>query len=101
MEYAFGSHPKIPDSGFAPNPLTLDDSGKRYFGLSYRRRLGVTDLNYLIEYSSDLADWNQIVDTVLMNSVNNGNGSVTDTYRLSDTFDSSLCNYLRLRVLGK
>ena len=101
LEYAFGGDPKVSDPGIGPKSLIWEEEGENYFGLSFRKRLGANDLHYLIEYSTDLVSWNLETETVLSDIVNHGDGSVTETYRISKINGSGINQFLRVKIQNK
>jgi hypothetical protein len=74
------------------------DAGQEFIALGFRRRVGAGDLTYLIESSTNLIDWASAAGVVLMESVDNGDGSVTETYRLPSALNTVGEVFLRLRV---
>jgi hypothetical protein len=101
LEYAFGGDPKISDSSIGTKSVILEEDGEDYFGLSFRKRLGANDLNYLIEHSTDLVSWDLATEAALSDIVNHGDGSVTETYRISIINDSGTSQFLRVKIQSK
>ena len=98
MEYAFVGDPKSSDPENLPRLVTVTDGGLDYIGLAVRRRLGAGDLTYEVEVSDDLRDWIVESGAVTVSSVDNGDGSVTETLRLPVTVVSGVRMFLRVRV---
>jgi hypothetical protein len=98
LEYGLVSDPKVADPENLPQVVTVLDEGAEYIGLQFRRRVGAGDLSYEIQSSSNLVDWAAAAGVVLMESVDNGDGSVTETYRLPSALNTVGEVFLRLRV---
>ncbi|MDP7654932.1 MAG: hypothetical protein QF706_02610, partial [Roseibacillus sp.] len=98
MEYAFVGDPRSSDPENLPRLVTVTDGGLDYIGLAVRRRLGAGDLTYEVEVSDDLRDWIVESGAVTVSSVDNGDGSVTETLRLPVTVVSGVRMFLRVRV---
>jgi hypothetical protein len=60
--------------------------------------VGAGDLTYDVQSSSNLVDWVVEGGVDLLSSVDNGDGSVTDTVRLPVTMALAVRAFLRLRV---
>ena len=101
LEYAFGGDPKNAEPSIGPESLILEEGGEDYIGLNFRKRLGVNDIQYLIEYSNDLVSWNLANEAVLSDVVNHDDGSVTETYRISKIGDSGMSHFLRVKIQSK
>lgn len=98
LEYALKSDPKGADRHHLPVAVALLDAGQTFLALQYRRNSAAGDLVYEIETSSNLIDWSVANGTVLLASVNNGDGTVTALRRLPTALDSAGEVFLRLRV---
>ncbi|MFP6877151.1 MAG: CotH kinase family protein [Roseibacillus sp.] len=98
LEYAFVGDPKAFDPDKLPSLVVVSEGGNDYIGLAFRRRVGAGDLTYDVQSSSNLVDWVVEGGVVLLSSVDNGDGSVTDTVRLPVTMASAVRAFLRLRV---
>ena len=72
--------------------------GTEFLGLRYRRRAGASDIIYGIESSIDLVNWLPEKTTISVSSVNNDDGSLTETIRLVDAIKGDARRFLRLRV---
>jgi hypothetical protein len=96
LEYALGADPKTADAsnhaaqvGFSADHLTL----------AYTRPSTVTDLNYALEWTTDLQTWstgNTVIEQV--NSTTNPDGTITVTSRAVALLSSSPRQFLRLRI---
>ena len=98
MEYAFVADPKVSDSEHLPRLVTVTDGGVDYLGLAIRRRAGAGDLTYEVQSSGNLMDWIVESGVVAVSSVDNADGSVTETLRLPVTVVSGVRMFLRVRV---
>jgi hypothetical protein len=98
LEYALVGDPKAFDSENLPVLVTVNEAGNDHIALQFRRRLGAGDLTYEIETSTNLADWAVESGVVTAGSVDNGDGSATDTVRLPTTIGLVVRQFLRLRV---
>ena len=98
MEYALVADPKVSDPEHLPEVVTVTDGGVDYLGLAIRRRAGAGDLTYEVQSSGNLMDWIVESGVVAVSSVDNGDGSVTETLRLPVTVVSGVRMFLRVRV---
>ena len=98
LEYALVSDPTAFDPQHLPELVTVTDDGTDYLGLRYRRRLGSSDISYRIESSSDLVNWLPEKSPVPVDSIDNGDGSVTTTIRLTDPMKGDAQLFLRLKI---
>ncbi|NIP95435.1 MAG: hypothetical protein GWO24_19135 [Akkermansiaceae bacterium] len=98
LEYALVSSPREFDPEHLPSLVRVEDGGNEFLALRYRRRPGAIDLTYEIESSLNLVDWVTAAGLVLSGSVNNGDGSVTETRRLPVALEGAPEVFLRLRV---
>ena len=101
LEYAFGGDPKISDQGIGPKSLIWEEDTEDYLVLSFRKRLGANDIHYFIEYSTDLISWNLATEVALSDTVNHGDGSITETYRISKISNSGKSQFLRVKIQSK
>ena len=90
VEYALGISPA--DSGLTGLPQLgiVDVVGTDYISLTFTRRTGADDLNYAVQYSEDLIDWNPFTpawssdgadQSKVVSTINNGDGTETITVR--------------------
>jgi hypothetical protein len=98
LEYGLAGNPKVADAEQLLRVVRVIDAGQEFIALGFRRRVGASDLTYLIESSTNLIDWAPAAGVVLMESVDNGDGSVTETYRLPSALNTVGEVFLRLRV---
>jgi hypothetical protein len=57
FELAFALNPLVADLSGLPALQIVEENGMRYLALSYQRPEGMTDLDYTVEISGDLATW--------------------------------------------
>ncbi len=98
LEYALVSDPTVVDAQHLPELVTVTDAGTDYLGLRYRRRMGASDISYGIESSADLVNWSPVKSLIPADSVENGDGSVTETVRLVVPMKADTQLFLRLKV---
>ena len=98
LEYALVSDPKVSDPSNLPDLIMVPDGSAVHPALRYRRRPGSGDLAYSIESSRDLINWVPEENTVLVDSITNDDGSVTDTVRVENATRALDRFFLRLRV---
>ncbi len=79
LEYAFATHPQQAASNSLPTAQFADVSGQTYATLTFTRRLDAADTTFGVQFGRDLVVWN--IPGVLLNSVNNGNGTLTQVWR--------------------
>ena len=81
LEYAFNGHPLQPSAGILPTGgiQSLGGPPANYLVVTFTRRVGITDLTFIVEFSTDLAVWTG--GAVLVDSITNPDGSITDRYR--------------------
>ena len=105
FEFAAGSDPMDPGSAHAPSvaiaSISLNGVTKDYVALTFRRRAELQGVAIQIDSSRDLQSWNGFApEWVATGSSDNGDGTVTETYRsaaaLSDGGPASL--FLRVSV---
>jgi hypothetical protein len=91
-------------TGAIPNQLLIrvyhDDGAIVWINGDEVARVSVDqgDLTYEIQSSSNLVDWAAVAGVVLVESMNNGDGSMWETYRLPTAFNAAGKIFLRLRV---
>lgn len=100
LEHALGSSDADSTEGIQHfSTSVVQDSGKDYMALSFRRRLGADDLDYLVEVSSDLINWQSGSGQVVLHSqVHNGDGTVTETWRMLSEYATGSRQFMRLKV---
>jgi hypothetical protein len=64
MEYANGSDPRAQDSG--AQDFTLETTGEGdVLSLIYKKNLAATDVDFEVQSTNDLDDWNEVPDTLV------------------------------------
>ncbi len=95
LEYALGSDPRQPSVFDLPVQSVVNVEGEDYLTLSFARPEGTAGLDYAVEGSSDLVDWNP--GPVEMSS-NVEDGLEVVTYRDSVPVSGGERRFLRLSV---
>ncbi|MFT4548999.1 MAG: hypothetical protein ACI9MB_002969, partial [Verrucomicrobiales bacterium] len=98
LEFFGGDNPNDPASGSLPQG-GFDAGG--HATLSFRRDLSAGGVTAEIETSADLQNWVGGVDAELVNLNNNGDGTVTATYRTVAAAATTEMIFIRLRVSEK
>jgi len=103
LEYALGSDPLVESRRNLPQAslqfLSVGGSSDYYLTLSFRRQVGASDLSYSVELSNDLSSW-QSAGSVLVSSSDNGDGTVTQTWRGVLPASELYKQFIRLSVEG-
>ncbi len=101
VEYALFGNPNQPGTGILPaiarQTISVSGALAEYLTISFTKRTDVGDLLYQPQYSTDLANW--FANCVLVNSVVNGDGTVTETWRAPTPVSGGIKQFVRLRVL--
>ncbi len=101
-EYALGSSGTDASSANVPEasvqPVDVGGVVSDYLVFSFRKRIGADDLTYIVEYSTDLENWEPL-DAVFMGSVPNGDGTTTETWRGIDPNPPAVRYFVRMRVI--
>ena len=104
-EYGTGSDAGNGSSTGAPEvtvaPFTVDGGTASYLRFQFRRNLSADDVNFMIEVSDDLQNWRTGPSAaVYVDTVNNGDGTATVTYRSAQPICSTYPRmFMRLNVL--
>ncbi|HEX8296019.1 MAG TPA: CotH kinase family protein, partial [Chthoniobacteraceae bacterium] len=102
-EYAVGSNPTQADPGpiqtGATEPLTVNGVDATYLTVTFTRQIGAEDVDYAVQFSPDLADWS--LSGVLHESVLNGNGTATETWRSPNPITSTTRLFVRVAITGE
>ena len=96
LEFALGTNP-LAASRPLVEALTVTDAGVPYRAMRYTRRPGASSLVYSIETCAALSGWTAPA-TVLVSTVPNPDGSVTETRRLATSAAGVPAHFLRLKV---
>ncbi|MBI4657586.1 MAG: CotH kinase family protein [Verrucomicrobia bacterium] len=105
FEFATGSDPENPGSGFPPaasiTPIEVNGVTADYLTLSFRRRPTARGVAFALELSKDLRTWGSADSTLtLIGSRPNQDGTVTESFRSTSAFPngSSPSMFFRLKV---
>lgn len=95
IEYALGGDPQAPDRSILPVLSIKDDR----LVLEVTRPVGLPDIIYTIEYSTDLVNWQSGEEHVtLADPVDNGDGTEALTARSVATVSAEVRGFLRLKI---
>lgn len=97
LEYAFGMDPNEASRAGMPTQSVQEIGGEQYLTLTITRPVGLTDLDYEVSESEDLATWTSTAVAVGSPS-DNGDGTETVTYRSSKSVSSTSRIFLEVRV---
>ncbi len=97
LKYALGLNPHLSERGHMPWETIQQIDGENYLTLTFTRPGNLTDVIYHVEASGDLADWTSPA-VQYGEPVENGDGTVTVTYRDSEPIGEADRRFLRLRV---
>lgn len=98
LEYALGRDPLAADGPPAVFSV-IQDAGSRYIALQFTRPIGLTDIAYAVEASSDLQTWSRApADVNLVSTIAAGPGGETVTYRSALSSNPGARRFLRLVV---
>lgn len=96
LEYAFGGDPRSASRSVLPANGTIDVGGETYLTITYTRSSDASDLDYQVEASGDLSAWGN--GAVEVSSNDNGDGTVSVTYRDSEPVGGAGSRFLRVQV---
>ncbi len=99
LEFALGLDPRTPDTGALPVPQVRPadgQGGEEYLTLEFSHPAGLSEIEYEVRLSSDLADWSE--SAVLVETADNGDGTVTRLYRDTRPYGEPDARFLRLQV---
>ncbi len=103
LEYAFGTHPMENSSVFKPvvGVVNVDVAGvpTTFITLTFRRQINADDLVFRAQFSGNLLDWSE--NRIFVNSVANGDGTVTETWRHGVPMQPGARAFGRLTVDGQ
>ncbi len=102
LEYLLGGDPRTPDRSRLPvaEPRVLDLDGgdpAAFLTLTLTRIAELSEVEWTVETSGDLATWED--EAVLYEAVDNGDGTVTETFRDLEPMDESGRRFMRVRAL--
>lgn len=98
MAYALNQEPNDPRRENLPRPGTMEIDGETYLTLTYSRPLGVDDVEYHVEISTDLVTWSGGDDHVVSVSVTPDGGAEVVVVRDALPFTTLTKRQMRLRV---
>jgi hypothetical protein len=97
LEYAFGSQPSIADAA----RMSLDAAivSDRLHVTFPRRLAGTAELQYSVQVSPDLVDWNSLSATQVSTAASDAPGFEEVTFRAVPTIEQQAPLYIRLRAV--
>jgi hypothetical protein len=96
LVFALGADLLPEPSSASPTIIVVEQAGMQFAAIQFRRRLGAVDLDFVVELSSDLSNWDGA--TVPVSTEDNGDGTESVTVRAFEAMDTSEDQFLRLRV---
>ena len=100
LEYSFGGRALVKDDNMNPIARIIERE-EEYLLFTYRKRVGVSDYNYVIEKSSDLRTWTEVINPELDEISVNEDETNTLSYRILKLNSAAIQNFLRLKVRAK
>ena len=106
LEYALTSSDSIANDSILPtSSITLADLGGgdvETLSFVFLKNLEAEDLIYEVQLSPDLIDWDSDpAEVIHSSSVNNGDGTSTETYLIANPLDAETKSFVRLHVSQK
>ncbi len=100
LEYVLDGDPRSPDRSILPElgvqPLEVDGEIRDYLTLDVTRVADLPGVVVRVEISGDLLAWEE--ETVLVESVENDDGTVTETYRDVEPIGGASRRFMRVEV---
>lgn len=91
LEYAFGGNPLVIDGSLVLPTMVFDEDG---YGFTYRKDIAYSDIEYIMEESTNLVDWTTVDGTLISSE------GTYETYRYELTpSDTDTERFLRVRVV--
>ena len=75
--------------------------GVEFLAIEYRQRIGANDFIYVIEDSTDLSSWESVDRLGLEQNFDNGDGTMSYSYRILNINELGKQSYLRVKVIGQ
>ena len=101
LEYAFGGRALVKDNNLSPSAKIIIKEGAEFLAIEYQQRLGANDIIYVIEHSTDLSTWESVDRLGLEQIFDNGDGTISYSYRILNIDDLGKQSYLRVKVVGR
>ena len=98
MEYAQGTHPKQPNATKAPL-VTKGAGPDGALSITYTRRTEVTDLDYIVEFSTDMKTWASGFGQAWNTNVISGPETETVTATAIPSATTHTIQFLRLHII--
>ena len=101
LEYAFGGRALVKDNNLNPSAKIIIKEGVEFLAIEYRQRIGANDFIYVIEHSTDLSSWESVDRLGLEQNFDNGDGTMSYSYRILNINELGKQSYLRVKVIGQ
>lgn len=100
-EFALGRDPLIADAaGAIITTLAMDGPTGPYLTLQFRRNLAATGLEFHVDTAATPGVWALDGSVPVGPSINNGDGTATETRRDTETTSTAAQRFIRLRLIG-
>jgi hypothetical protein len=101
LEFALGRDPLIGDAAGAINTsLMMDGVAGPYLTMQFRRNLSAAGLEFHVDTAATPGAWTLDGSIPVGTSLNNGDGTVTETRRDTETTTTANQRFIRLRLIG-
>ena len=100
-EFALGTAPDdLITRTMIPTGIVVEDGGDEYLALIYNEWTGALGVTYTVQHSTDLANWQSgpAVVVEVGTPVDNGDGTITRTFRSTTPVSANDQQFLRLRM---
>src|SRR5690606_17761902 len=96
LEFALTGDPRQPDRAILPALGVEEIEGAEYLTITFTRLAEALDVGYSVQNADDLGEW--MADALLLDSIDNEDGTVTETYRSPSPISDAERAFLRLEV---
>jgi hypothetical protein len=96
LEYALAGNPQSSSPLRSPSASFTEVSGLSYATLTFTRRSDVQDLTFSVQFSTELMTWT--LPAVMVSSTDNGDGTLTQTWRSTSPVSTARRLYGRVQV---
>ena len=96
LEYALSLNPLARNTNALPAGQLITDGGQTYLAISFRQR-PAADLATIVETSETLGVWGTTPSVVLVGSIDNGDGTLTQTWRAASPYSAGK-QFLRIKA---
>src|SRR5690606_29473687 len=96
LEFALTGDPRQPNRNILPALGIEKVNGDDYLTITFTRLADALDVDYSVQNSTDLGEW--MADAELLVSIDNEDGTLTETYRSPTPISDEEQAFLRLEV---